>query len=208
MSHNNPENNNNIENQVRNFLSGIGGEAGDYLNQSLPAAAPQPTQQSTPPGSHDFGNLEAVTLLFTCQNCRKLHVLSMPLDRFVELFCGEEPAAYFQNFRFGTDPAKIAKLNQMVNDTLFQCKEFEKASRETNELLIKTKKLADAAAIENSHLKVEVDCLRRELDRVKAGQDYGQTETALDYRPESGRRWTLWTAIRGFRLIGRSGEGK
>jgi hypothetical protein len=195
-----PENNDGnkgpIENQVKHILSGLGGEMGDFLSQ------PASESKSKMEGPMNIGILQGVILDYKCGgSCKGLHSVCLSVDAFINLFSTGDDPIYFENFRF-SDLADKKELQ----DLLARCAANEEAAEKTNELLGKTEKLSDQVCIENSRLKVENDVLRRELDRLRAGGEVEPTQTALDFEPEP-RRWTLWTALKGFRLIG-GGEGK
>jgi hypothetical protein len=196
--------NESIENQVKKILSGLDGEDGEFLSQE------PKTKTSEPDGIQNFGILLGITLAFKCEGeCGGLHTMGMAAENFVELFFGDKPAAIFENFQVGLEAARYREQEwAKLEELMVRCDASDKALAKGKKLLTKVQALADRTTIENSHLKVENDVLRRELDRFRAGGEVGQTETALDFNPGKGRRWNLWTAFKGFRLIGSTGEGK
>lgn len=194
LDDNNKPKNKDVQDQVKNLLSGLGGEAGEFLSQPVKGAGPA-----------CFGHLLHITLLFRCEE-NHVHVEQYTPEGFDRTYSGDNPQGYFDNFsavgifRAGPPPNQIGKI--ALDDLLKKAQDYEQLKLHKNYI----QALADEAAIKISHLKVENDILRRELNRVRTAQDLEKPgETALDLQPAEPekRRWTFRFAVKKIRVISR-----
>lgn len=170
----------NIHDQVKNILSSI---QGDFF-----------TPLTSETGPTNYGHLYKLIIVTECADGH-MHTVAFSPQRFLENFAGMHAKGYFENFQAIGMFRSGQKLT--VTDLENRLKEEEQATDGLNALIEKVQKLADQAAIQNSHLKVENDCLRREIARLKAMQEDQPTETALDFEPVKNQKQSkFWAGIK------------
>lgn len=196
MSHShNEEMPKNIQDQVKQLLSNMG----EFLPQPDPAT-------SNPDGVQNWGQLLQIVTAFKCRDCSSMHFVGFTPDGFIKTFAGTDAKNFFENFSaigiFHSEqrPVDVSDIDRLLK----KAEELEKANEEVRNHMVYVQSLNDEANIKNSHLQVEVNVLRRELNRALTGREQELPgETALDLPPLK-RRWKFGLAK--IRLIG--GEGQ
>lgn len=173
-----------IQSQVKEILSGLG----DFL----------PPKSDTEK-AENWGQLVEIIVAFKCSRCEIIHVGGMTPDKFLEIFAGKHAKGYFENFSaIGMFQAGQLPVDQGDIDRLLQkAEDLEAANEGLKKHFAYVQSLADEAAIKNSHLQVENDVLRRELDRFRPGREQ-LGETALDFRPSK----KIWKFVFGIKREG------
>lgn len=180
----------NIHDHVRNILSGISGEAENFFTP-LTAQTGSPT---------NYGHLYHLIVVAECVEGH-MHRMAFSPQRFLEIFAGMHAQGYFTNFQ----AAGMFRSGQQlaVADIEKRLSEEEQANDGLKTLIDKVQALADRVQIENSHLQVENDCLRREVARLKDGQEQ-PGETALDFRPPNKPQGKFKNYLK--KLLGEAGN--
>jgi hypothetical protein len=191
MEHKPDEGKKSIQDQVKEILLGLGGGNGEFLNRPAPATS-----------TENWGQLFNIVISFKCRECNVMHFGGFSPEQFLKVFAGKHAKNYFGNFSaIGMFEAGQLPIEKSDIDRLLQkAEELEVANAGLKKHLKYVQSLADEVTIEKSHLKVENDVLRRELDKYRRGGEQ-PGETALDFRA-SKRQWKFAAVIKTIRTIG------
>jgi regulator of replication initiation timing len=175
----------NIQDQVKKLLSELGGETGEFLNKEVPGT-----------GAENWGQAFVIVVSFKCRKCNVMHFGGFSPEQFLEMFAGKNAENYFENFSaIGMFQGQQPSVNQSDIDRLLERAEgWEKANEQLKKHINYVQSLADEATIKNSHLQVENDSLKRELDRLRPTREE-PGETALDF-PAIKRRVKFFFGIK------------